>query len=175
VQEFYYRELNNYEKLSDIKDTFIRDSVQSFCKKQKKIRKSKFHTAKTEKGKPFFPDCPNIHFSLSHSNKIIIIIFSDFDIGIDIEDLKFRKESMEKLKKISKRFFHSDEIKILDNAENFIKTFYEIWTKKESYLKLIGEGIPFGLNKFSVFSLNNIKFQKINLGRNYICHYAKLV
>ena len=41
--------------------------------------------ARTEKGKPYFPDFPNLHFSLSHTNGASLCALSDSLVGVDIE------------------------------------------------------------------------------------------
>jgi phosphopantetheinyl transferase len=50
------------------------------------------------------------------------------------------------------RFFHPDEQDYVFAAQGQerVKRFYEIWTKKESYLKYLGTGIDCALNSFSV-------------------------
>lgn len=62
------------------------------------------------------------NFSVSHSNEYIVIAVSDFDCGIDIEEIKNRD-----YKKISKRMkFNSDSL----------ESFYMNWTKYEAEYKL---------------------------------------
>ena len=62
------------------------------------------------------------YFSISHSNEYIAIAVSDFDCGIDIEEIKNRD-----YKKISKRMkFNSDSL----------ESFYMNWTKYEAEYKL---------------------------------------
>lgn len=97
-------------------------------------------------GKPFLNNYPNFHFSVSHSGKCAVIISDDCPIGIDIEE-----NSSAKIE-IAKRFFSPNEYKYILQSENPDATFYEIWTKKEAYLKMIGTGLATPLSSFDVMS-----------------------
>ena len=54
---------------------------------------------KTENGKPYIKDHPDIHFNISHTNGAIAVAFSDSPIGVDVE--KIRDFNL----KITERFF----------------------------------------------------------------------
>lgn len=41
--------------------------------------------ALTERGKPYFPDLPDLHFSLSHTEGAALVGISDRPVGVDIE------------------------------------------------------------------------------------------
>jgi len=48
-----------------------------------------FPRAEREKGgKPYFPDCPQLHFSLSHTEGAVFLVLSDRPVGADIERLR---------------------------------------------------------------------------------------
>ena len=57
---------------------------------------------KTPNGKPFFPERPGIHFSLSHAFTHVACALSEFPVGVDIE-------SPREISKRAMRFFCSDE------------------------------------------------------------------
>lgn len=90
-----------------------------------------------EKGKPILIDGGK-HFSISHSEDIIAIAFSDSNCGVDIEKIKLRE-----FKKIS------DRMKF--NAETLGK-FYQEWTKYEALYKL-GKNVEYG--SVANFDLDN--------------------
>lgn len=62
----------------------------------------------------------------------------NFKIGADIEYVG-SKDDPKRLKRISERFFSEDERKYIGDFER--ERFFEVWTKKESYFKMLGIGI----------------------------------
>ena len=103
----------------------------------------------SESGKPFFCDFDKF-FSISHSEKMVAVSFSERETGCDIQycDGKDRE-------KIARRFFTPYEYDTIIHSENLSETFYRIWTIKESYLKLTGQGIGNGLDFFAVHFRND--------------------
>ena len=65
-----------------------------------------FTVARAERGKPYFPNTPSVHFSVSHSGDIFACAFSDAPVGVDIQEYKHRPDEAERCKKIAARFFH---------------------------------------------------------------------
>jgi 4'-phosphopantetheinyl transferase len=64
------------------------------------------------------------------------------------------------------RFFTSEEQSYISASPDANIAFYEIWTKKEAYIKYIGKGLAVPLNSFSVFSINTPMFT--HMLRQYI-------
>lgn len=88
---------------------------------------------KTENGKPYIKDHPDIHFNISHTNGAIAVAFSDSPIGVDVE--KIRDFNL----KITERFFTPYEKKhLFCKTPDTKRSFFEIWTKKEAYIKRYG-------------------------------------
>lgn len=81
-----------------------------------------------EDGKPILIDGGK-HFSISHSENLIAIAFSDSNCGVDIEKIKLRE-----FKKIAERMKFEAET---------LGEFYEEWTKYEATYKL-GKNIEYG-------------------------------
>ena len=106
-------------------------------------------------GKPYFPGT-DIHFNISHSGDYKVLAIAETPVGVDIE--KVRKADL----RVAKRF--------CENEYNYITQkdsehrFFEIWTKKEAYLKYKGTGLSGGLDSFDVFSLpedlNSFRFKE---------------
>lgn len=94
-----------------------------------------------EKGKPL---CPGISFSLSHSFDKVVCAIGETDVGCDIE--KIRKAPKERIH----RFFTEEERAFLTTAEDWDKAFFSLWTKKESYVKMTGEGLIKTLTDYTV-------------------------
>lgn len=89
-------------------------------------------------GKPYFTNVP-LYFSLSHSGSRILCACSEQEIGADLQ-----KETGQNGKKISKRFFSRLENDYLNGITDEIlakETFFRLWTRKEAYGKLAGDGI----------------------------------
>lgn len=98
-------------------------------------------------GKPFLKGLP-FYFSLSHSKNFVLCAISDKYVGCDIEYIDTENLN---IINIAKKFFSNVEFQRIQSSKNRILEFYDIWTKKESYIKMIGIGLNAGIN----FSLNN--------------------
>lgn len=108
--------------------------------------------ARGEKGKPYFPNNPRLHFSVSHSGKLFACAFASFPIGLDIQENKKRADESERCIKIARRFFHPDEVDALERSA--VSAFYKIWTAKEAYVKMTGQGIDGEFGDFCIFDLD---------------------
>ena len=91
---------------------------------------------RNEDGKPYFKNAPYF-FSISHSNGIVAVVLSDKNIGIDIEWLNKTRDFLS----LSKRIFSNEEQKKIINSNDLPTDFYSIWTKKEAFAKLTGNGL----------------------------------
>lgn len=94
-------------------------------------------------GKPYLADRPDVRFNLSHADGIAACVVSDRECGIDCEKIRqFRPN-------VVKRAFSHKEKLMLDEAppEEKDTLFFRLWTLKESYVKAIGTGISFPLEK----------------------------
>ena len=138
---------------------------------------------KTLKGKPFLENHP-ILFNISHSGDWVVLAVAETDVGIDIE--KIRPVNY----RVAKRFFSSRENSLLETLEGTEKLnlFFDYWTLKESYLKLLGTGLTKSLSSFTVVRNNDkfvlkenihnkrepVFFKQYNLAENYklsVCAY----
>lgn len=100
-----------------------------------------------EKGKPFCKNFQNLFFNISHGGDYVVFAVSDKEVGVDIEMWK-RKVNFE----IANRFFSKREIEQLNQVskEEKQKLFFQFWTAKESYLKMLGTGLTKPLSSFSI-------------------------
>jgi len=110
------------------------------------LREAKVRIALGENEKPYFLDYPEIHFNISHSEKMVLAVFSDTEVGCDIEYIAPIK--ME----IAKRFFCSSEYEFImqQGEEKRTETFYRFWTLKESFMKATGLGMKLPMDSFCV-------------------------
>ena len=106
-------------------------------------------------GKPYIKNSPQ-YFSVSHIGEYIAFVKSDFEIGIDIE-----KKGNPRVK-VAKRFFTENEQNYLNNANDYDTAFFEIWTRKEAYIKMLGTGLATPLKSFDVFETNDIQTLNYN-------------
>ena len=95
-------------------------------------------------GKPYFKNY-SLKFNLSHSGEYVFCGVSDQEIGADIQEIRDAKELS-----LARRFFSEGESMALEHCENDeerSQLFFRLWTRKEAYGKLTGQGIAGVLNK----------------------------
>lgn len=85
---------------------------------------------KSKNGKPYLENS-NIFYNISHKNKMVGLIISNSEVGLDIECVD--TENI-KRKSTLKYFFTEKERESITNNEELLT----LWTKKESYIKLNG-------------------------------------
>ncbi|WP_428356147.1 4'-phosphopantetheinyl transferase family protein [Methyloprofundus sp.] len=102
---------------------------------------------KTEFGKPFLADYPDLSFNMSHSGDILAIAISDSQcqLGVDVECYKTRST----LEGLVKKCFAPEEAEFWYSQDAVQRTqvFYQFWVKKEALVKAVGKGITLGLNQ----------------------------
>ncbi|MBE6883707.1 MAG: 4'-phosphopantetheinyl transferase superfamily protein [Ruminococcaceae bacterium] len=111
---------------------------------------------RTERGKPYFVQPSDLFVSVSHSGAYFVCALCSCPVGVDIQTHNLhRKESAEerikRLRGIAKRFFHPDEVPLLE--EDTVSRFFTLWTAKECYLKMTGQGIDDNFSQISPVSL----------------------
>lgn len=124
-------------------DTDAYGFVKQLAAEKYNIPKETLLIARNNHGKPYFAALPHFHFNISHSHGLLAITVSNNEIGIDIE--KLRTPSL----LVTKRFCQEEQDYIAEKDSQ--KRFFEVWTKKEAYLKYKGTGLSGGLKSFSVF------------------------
>ncbi len=102
-----------------------------------------------EKGKPSVTSAQAIKFNLAHSHGHAAYAFSrNRELGIDIELIRpdFGGED------IARRFFSTHEVDCLETVPKGLagQAFFNCWTRKEAYIKAIGEGLSMPLDAFDV-------------------------
>jgi len=89
-----------------------------------------------------------LEFNMSHTRGVALYAISLNPVGIDIE-LLGRDVAVEE---IAERFFARSEYEALvalPEAQRQ-KAFYQCWTLKEAFIKALGEGLIYGLDRFEV-------------------------
>lgn len=106
----------------------------------------------TQRGKPCLSGLSSneeLHFNLAHSEELAIFAVSRIrGIGIDVEKLR----PMSDVEGIAERFFSEHESRQLQSlpAPEKQAGFFNLWTRKEAWLKATGEGIGEMLNQVEV-------------------------
>lgn len=80
----------------------------------------------TETGKPYFPESPERHFSISHTRSHVLVAVSNYPVGADIEMRRARSEAF--------------IAKLTTEPERADFDFFELWVLRESLFKLTGKG-----------------------------------
>lgn len=107
---------------------------------------------RTDKGKPRLDGFSGLHFNITHSGEWISVAVSDREVGIDIEKQRAPQY------RIAERYFSPKEVAVLNKLEGPEKAsyFFDLWTLKESYLKLLGKGLTRSLGSFSVVKADGV-------------------
>lgn len=99
---------------------------------------------RTPLGKPYWPQFPDVQFSLSHTDGCVAVAVGTGAVGVDVE--KIASADL----RIADRFFTPHEAQWVRENASQRAAFYEIWTKKEAYLKMRGTGLTASLRAFDV-------------------------
>lgn len=133
--------------------------------------------AKNDWGKLYLGS-PNyqLYFNLSHSNGVVVLAASlSSEVGVDVESML--QEPFE----VMKHVFNKGEIEWVNaqrNSQAKLFAFYQLWTRKEAILKLLGRG--FSLSPLSVsvplnsghVSTAEFEISTFGLGVNFLVSVA---
>lgn len=86
-------------------------------------------------GKPYLKNYPEIYFNISHCKYGVVCAFSDFEVGVDIQDVRPYDPA------VARRICSKDELQLLSKSEDPAQLFCRLWTARESYAKMLGCGI----------------------------------
>jgi 4'-phosphopantetheinyl transferase len=100
-------------------------------------------------GKPVVAGDEGLHFSLSHSNGVALCAVAwERAVGCDLEwrdDRLASPETAERLFSLKER----QSLRAL-RGEDWIEGFFNCWTRKEAYVKALGQGLSHPLDGFDV-------------------------
>ena len=91
-------------------------------------------------GKPRLANHPGIHFNLSHCREAALCVIADTPVGCDIESVPGTLDI-----DLCHRCFNPSEVALITASDRPPLAFARLWTRKESYLKLTGEGLTSAL------------------------------
>ena len=104
-----------------------------------------------DSGKPYINDS-TYGISISHSKDVILVAIHDNLIGADIENIRTFDD------RLIKTYFTPEEAQFATDTEKF----FTVWTIKEAYLKLTGEGLK-GIKKLNVINSGKIYIEGYNI------------
>ncbi len=112
-----------------------------FALREHGITKSEILT--DENGKPY---TEGLFFNLSHSCDYAVCSVSTKPVGCDVERISDRHL------RVAERYFCESERDYIFSfsAQKQAEEFFRLWTVKEAYMKLTGEGMRLALHSFSV-------------------------
>lgn len=88
-----------------------------------------------EHGKPSIVGHPEIHFNMSHCRVAAVCVLADRAVGVDVEEIKHHDDAL-------MRYVLNDaELERVQRADEPDVVFTQLWTQKESLVKMRGTGI----------------------------------
>jgi 4'-phosphopantetheinyl transferase len=101
-------------------------------------------------GKPYLPQAgTQLSFSASHSREVAIVaVTSEGRVGADIEWV----QELPDWQDLARRFFTPREQNDIENQSDGERTqsFLRCWTRKEAFIKALGTGLQYPLDRFDV-------------------------
>lgn len=116
-----------------------------------------------EKGKPTLAEPGRLRFNSSHSGGLALVALTlDCEIGVDIEQIR----PLHDLQAVAARYFCAEEAaELMSLAEHQREAaFFRCWTRKEAYVKAIGDGLSAPLDGFAVSLQPGAGARMIHLG-----------
>ncbi len=133
---------------------FLLDSLMSTTP----IREYEIET--DELGKPHIKGRDDVQFSITHSRGFVAVILSlnEGRVGIDAEPCEGAIPN-DKQARFAERYFSERERRAINEGK---RTFSDIWTRKEAYLKLDGMGIRTRLSEVDTENMPATWFHTYN-------------
>lgn len=109
---------------------------------------SKIEISYSDYNRPFLPN-NKLQFNLAHSGDLVLFAFClHDDVGVDVEAERDLSDALA----IARRFFspgERDTLQSLPQAQQ-IPAFFRCWSRKEAFIKAVGEGLSYPLDAFDV-------------------------
>ena len=141
-------------RLQDIRSSFIlrRGFLRTLIQNYTGIRADRVEFCHSAWGKPELlksEEVGSFQFNTAHSRDSMILAFGkDLSVGVDLEYVDKNYPVI----KIATRFYTPKESAALREADSnrLVSLFFEIWVRKEAFLKAIGRGLSLPLDSFEV-------------------------
>lgn len=139
-----------------VSESLVLDSAKMYIIEERmRLGTASGQILRTPKGKPYFKDVP-LEFSVSHTGGLWVCLIDRSPVGVDIQEI--RKCQREK---IARRYYTPDEQEYA--AAMGEAGFFQIWARKEAYVKYTGEGLNEDIKFFSTLKSDNVEFIDFDL------------
>jgi 4'-phosphopantetheinyl transferase len=127
-----------YEGENKNTDVLVRHAYEMYADENGRDIPDEIMIGRTENGKPYFENIPDVHFSVSHTGMMWVCLMADFNVGIDIQEQRPVKS-----KAIADRYFGPAE-------EHYValwgdEGFTDLWVRKEAAVKFEGTTLARGI------------------------------
>jgi len=116
------------------------------------------------RGKPMLQGDSRMRFNMAHSGSLALYAITvDCEIGVDVEELR----DIPELEQVASHYFSKAEaLQLLSIADEMAtrEAFYRCWTRKEAYIKAVGDGLYLPLDQFQVTLLSDAPAKFIHIG-----------
>ncbi|ORX85622.1 4'-phosphopantetheinyl transferase [Basidiobolus meristosporus CBS 931.73] len=100
---------------------------------------------------PILPSGAKVDFNISHHGDWVVFVAAvDYAVGVDVVQVKPPSEPLEKYFEAFTELFSDFEWKNIragNSTEDMLMRFFRHWSLKESFVKAIGTGLSFDLNR----------------------------
>lgn len=163
LREYNHQSAYNKKRISIMRPKDKRRSLAGLILLRKKIAEryglTDYEFTYNENGKPLLDFC---YFSISHSGEYVACALGNTPVGVDTEvirDIPFRNDY---------RLFTLEEVVYVNECEKEHNLrFFEIWTKKEAYIKAKGFKLIDG-SGINVLNLPDAEFSTEIIGENML-------
>lgn len=118
-------------------------------------------------GKPYLAHAPNVHFNLSHSGHMVACVVGASSVGVDVEERHAVDDD------VLRMCFQDKEIRWMRAQEDGGQAFTRMWTRKESYLKLLGTGLSEEAKTYAVLpedeTVLRVAFHEVVVDNHFLC------
>lgn len=177
MSQYRKNKIDKLKKRSDKNLSLAVGIIMQKYLKQLDLNEQEMSYSTKVNGKPFFTDYCNLHFNASHSGNVAVCVFSDTEVGCDIQRLTNANRN------IAKRYFTQQEYDYIFNNTNPDEAFTRIWSIKEAFLKLEGTGLGGGLSAVNVIidsdtatidccNVSELRFKEYYIA---VCNYKSVV
>ncbi len=183
---YCYRQKGTEALNQKLSERLLRRALADYCRRRElgvtESEAESLALVREDGDKPYFPDLPQVYFSVSHSFSVWACAFSDEPVGLDLEmpALRWQKgadggaeKAARQRDALARRYFTEEEQAYA--KEGGADGFFRIWVRKEAYLKYTGQGISGGLGSINLVkdgqlleTANGVYFAELDLGPDVI-------
>lgn len=118
------------------------------------------------RAKPMLQGGSRIRFNMAHSGGLALYAFTvDCEIGVDVEELR----EIPEIAQVASHYFSKAEASELLSIGDKISArdaFFRCWTRKEAYIKAVGDGLYLPLDQFQVTLSQDAPVKFVHIGSN---------